>query len=337
MLDWQRIYFALQQMKNERSWWNMELSVEMLQNLMLDNDWYELYIEEADLQFKDFGRDVARWEDITIALLRAYIDRSYKRAKGKWEAQYMETVYIDENDPNFFDEYIVEVRNDRKEWIERLNELSEEIRNGRYKDDCQIYGRFIEALNFKQHLYYPLFCLRDKNANNQRELIDQDTGEPLIKVSPVALNVGETTFVKELRKYYEANRDGLLKGKEVYLLRNESRKGIGFFEASNFYPDFILWVNDGKKQHITFLDPKGIRNLKGFENPKIQLYRILKEEVEPRLNDADIILDSFILSVTPYKEINWEAKREDFDYNHVLFTTEEGYIDILFKKILETK
>jgi hypothetical protein len=41
-------------------------------------------------------------------------------------------------------------------------------------------------------------------------------------------------------------------------------------ESSSFYPDFILWVVDKNKQHIYFLDPKGI--LLGdnhFNNPKI--------------------------------------------------------------------
>ena len=99
-------------------------------------------------------------------------------------------------------------------------------------------------------------------------LVDKDTNEPLIKISPVALNVGENTFVKHVRKYYNEHIEDTLKGKDVYLLRNESRKGIGFFEASNFYPDFILWVNDGVKQHVTFIDPKGIRNLQGLKDPK---------------------------------------------------------------------
>ena len=99
-------------------------------------------------------------------------------------------------------------------------------------------------------------------------LVDKDTNEPLIKISPVALNVGESTFVKHVRKYYNEHKEDTLKGKDVYLLRNERRKGIGFFEASNFYPDFILWVNDGVKQHVTFIDPKGIRNLQGLKDPK---------------------------------------------------------------------
>ena len=93
LLNWNKIFFAIEQMKNERSWWNMELSTEVLQRLMKESDWYELFIQEDDLQPRDFGRDVARWEEITIALLRAYIDRAYKMSKGKWESKYMETVY----------------------------------------------------------------------------------------------------------------------------------------------------------------------------------------------------------------------------------------------------
>ena len=138
MLDWRRIFFAMQQMKNERSWWNMEFSIDTLQQMMQSPDWYELFIEEADLQFNDFGRDVARWEEITIALLRAYIDRSYKLAKGGWEAQFMETVYLDPQDPNFFNEYAVEVRSDQTAWIEKLKELREQIRSHHFERDFQI-------------------------------------------------------------------------------------------------------------------------------------------------------------------------------------------------------
>ena len=334
LLNWNRIFFAIEQMKNERSWYNMEISVEMLHQLMLQPDWYNLYIQEADLEFHDFGRDVARWEDVTIALLRAYIDRAYKRSKGKWESKYMETVYINQNDPNFFEEYTIEVRNDRQEWIEKLKELREQIVSGNLENDFQIYSRWIQALRFDQHLYYPILCMNERDKNNKRVLVDENTNEPLVKISPVALNVGETAFVLAIRKYYEANKDGLLKGKEIYLLRNESRKGIGFFEASNFYPDFILWVNEGQKQKVVFIDPKGIRNLKGFKDPKIQLYNQLKTEVEPSLNDADITLDSYILSNTSYKDVDFWGSKPEFTEHHVLFKDDGNYTDVLFKRIL---
>ena len=74
----------------------------------------------------------------------------------------------------------------------------------------------------------------------------------------------------------------------------------------------------------------------GFDDQKIQLYKTLKTEVEPTLNDADIILDSYILSNTPYKEVSfWTGdKREVFDENHVLFVMESNYIDELFGKLI---
>lgn len=336
LLNWNKIFFAIEQMKNERSWWNMELSMEVLQRLMKTPDWYELFIQEDDLQPRDFGRDVARWEEITIALLRAYIDRAYKMSKGKWESKYMETVYLSPNDPNFFEEYTVEVRNDKQEWIDKLHELREQILSGNLERDFTIYGTWITSLRFDRHLFYPLLCLQDKDAYGKKQLVDKDTNEPLIKISPVALNPGEKRFVSDVRKFFDDNRNGMLANKEIYLLRNESRKGIGFFEASGFYPDFILWVNDGEHQHVTFIDPKGIRNLKGLQDPKIQLYKTLKEEVEPTLHDADITLDSYILSNTAYQDVNFWGTRPEFAENHVLFDEDDNYIETLFKRIVNS-
>ena len=321
LLNWNKIFFAIEQMKNERSWWNMELSTELLQRLMKEPDWYELFIQEDDLKPTDYGRDV-------------YIDRAYKMSKGKWESKYMETVYLSPNDPNFFEEYTVEVRNDQQEWIDKLHELREHILSGNLERDFTIYGTWITSFRFDQHLFYPLLCLQDRDANGRKQLVDKDTNEPLIKISPVALNPGEKRFVSDVRKFFDNNRNGMLAGKEIYLLRNESRKGIGFFEASGFYPDFILWVNDGQKQHVTFIDPKGIRNLKGLQDPKIQLYKTLKEEVEPTLHDADITLDSYILSNTAYQDVNFWGTRPEFAENHVLFDEDDKYIETLFKRIV---
>ena len=331
LLNWNRIFFAIEQMKNERSWYNMEISVEMLHQLMLQTDWYELTIQDADLEFHDFGRDVARWEEITIALLRGYIERAYKRSKGKWESKYMETVYIDQNDPNFFDEYTVEVRNDQQEWIDKLMELREQIISGNLERDYQINGQWLQALRFDQHLFYPILCLREKDAHGKKVMVDLDTNEPLVKISPVALNSGEEGFVRYIRDYYEKHKDDLLRSKEIYLLRNESRKGIGFFEASGFYPDFILWVNEGQKQRVVFIDPKGIRNLQSLDHPKIQLFNTLKEEVEPTLNDPDISLDSYIISNTPYRDVSLWGDRPKFLENHVLFDKDEEYVKTLFE------
>ncbi len=55
----------------------------------------------------------------------------------------METVYVNANDPNFFEEYNVEVRQDQEEWIDKLRELREQILSGNMESDFQINGQWV--------------------------------------------------------------------------------------------------------------------------------------------------------------------------------------------------
>src|SRR5512133_416360 len=103
----------------------------------------------------------------------------------------------------------------------------------------------MKAIWFRQHLYEPLLYL-DQN---------------IVEISPVPLNKGERQLVEDLKIFHESN-DRFFVDKELYLLRNLSKgRGVGFFEASNFHPDFILWLLTRSQQHVIFVDPKGIRNL----------------------------------------------------------------------------
>ncbi len=88
-----------------------------------------------------------------------------------------------------------------------------------------------------------------------------------IQISPVSLNDGEKTFVDLLESYTNLNPT-ILQDKTLCLLRNKSKAGIGFFEAANFYPDYILWIDTPDKQYITFIDPKGLLHILP-DNPKI--------------------------------------------------------------------
>ena len=160
-----------------------------------------------------------------------------------------------------------------------------------------------------------------------------------MEISPVPLNAGEYTFVEDLRKFYEQNR-GFFQGREMYLLRNMSRgRGIGFFEAGNFYPDFILWIVDGDRQFVTFIDPKGIRNLSGMDDPKVAFYRTIKE-LEGRLKDPTVVLNSFIVSSTPFKSVGWWAgdEKAEFAKHNVLFQVEDKltYISNMLRRVITT-
>ena len=149
-------------------------------------------------------------------------------------------------------------------------------------------------------------------------------------VRPVALNDGERDFVTDLKSFYERER-AFFEGKELYLLRNLSRgRGIGFFEAANFYPDFILWLLIGGKQYVSFVDPKGIRNLDGPDDPKISFYQTVKT-LEKRLADPQVILNSFIIANTRFEQVDhWltpgvgtKMSKADFEARHVLFQNED--------------
>jgi len=113
-------------------------------------------------------------------------------------------------------------------------------------------------------------------------------------------------------------------------------RGIGFFEAGNFHPDFILWLLANNKQYITFIDPKGLRNVEGLTDPKILFHKTIKE-LESRLGDPEINLKSFIVSSTPLPDVSWWCDgmtKEQFEQHNVLFQKEDK--DIYISKIMKT-
>jgi len=178
----------------------------------------------------------------------------------------------------------------------------------------------LKAIMFGQHLYQPLLYF-----GRGRE----------IEIKSVALNEGERDFVDDLKLYYD-NHQEFFEGKELYLLRNRSRgKGIGFFEAGNFYPDFIMWLADGDTQYVTFIDPKGIGRV-GIEDPKINFYQTIKG-LEEDLGDSDVILNSFIISNSRFSDLPVQGSREEWEAKNVLFQVEdkEEYIGRMVEFVSE--
>lgn len=312
------IWFELQRFKAERSWYNLNLPREAVESLIQRDDWYTLKIPRAELEFTDFGR-VRRWQEIMVALLKKYAERLYLYRKAEFERPHTQYREVTEDDANFFEKYKIWVDQDRDELVTKLTELKGLVSSGKLKEEGWSFDSLV-ALGFSRHLYQPLLHLGNKT----------------FQVTPVPLNVGEKDFVEDLRKHYEA-QTSYFANKDLYLLRNMSRgRGIGFFEAGNFYPDFILWLVEGDRQTVVFVDPKGIRNLSGLEDPKIQFHRQVKE-LGQRLGDPDVRLNSFIISNTPFKAVGWWAAEDkaSFEENNVLFQADDRatYIAKLFRAI----
>lgn len=311
-LDMDAVYLNLQQFKNERGWHNLNLGPEAVHGLLGRRDWYCLYIPPQELAFDSF-RKVRRWEEIACALLRKYCDRYYKHHKAAWEADHLETREIRLDDPNFPpDGYRLLVERSMEEVAAKLRELKEAIEARQLRELS--WGN-LHAIAFDRHLYAPLLYIKYDG----------------VEVSPVSLNDGERRFVMDLRTHHE-NEPGFFADRELYLLRNQSRgRGIGFFEAGNFHPDFILWLVTPERQFITFVDPKGIRNLEGADDPKIRFRETIKEIEREKINDPSVTLNSCIVSVTTLEQTPfWGMNRPEMEARNVFFQDDPSYV----KKVL---
>lgn len=321
-LDLDAIYFHLQRYKAERGWYNLNISRVALEDLLADSSWYTLLIPEDQLAFDSFDK-VGLWSEIALALLKKYTERYYTFRKREWELPHLEYRDLDANDPNFMGAtdtgddgyYRILIDKSQEEIVAKLEELKASIEAGDLKP-WEFHG--MKAIWFGRHLYEPLLHLADN----------------IVEISPVPLNKGERRFIEDLKAFHDGGTE-FFAGKELYLLRNLSKgRGVGFFEAGNFFPDFIVWLLAGDRQHVIFVDPKGIRNI-GKDDLKVHFYQTIKE-IEARLGDPQVILDSFIVSNTHSATMTmmWGMQKEEMEARHILFQEDDG--DTYIQKLLDT-
>jgi hypothetical protein len=315
-MDIDRLYFELERFKAERGWYNLNLTREGIIALLADQTWYLLQIPAEELRGDSFAK-VRLWEEIAIALLKKYTERYYTFRKREWELPHLEYQWLEEDDHNFPGvkessenaQYTVLIEKSEEQIIAKLTELEDLITSGKLKS-WEFQG--IKALSFGQHLYQPLLYLDNRK----------------VEISPVPLNRGEFQFVEDMKLFHDGN-PAFFEERELYLLRNLSKgRGVGFFEAGNFHPDFIVWLVENGKQRVIFVDPKGIRNL-GMEDPKIRFHETVKE-IESRLGNPDVSLQSFIVSNTPSATMRmmWGVEKDEMEQCNILFQEEdaESYI-----------
>lgn len=168
----------------------------------------------------------------------------------------------------------------------------------------------IPNIHFDRHLFQPLLISKGSK----------------VRCAPPSLNPSEERFVHDLKAFCIGNPD-VLAGKELFLLRNLSRgKGIGFFEDNGFFPDFMLWITEGKKQRLIFIEPHGML-LEDHPtiNPKVGLYKKLQSEAiqTKKALKNNLRLDSFIISATPFDDLKTrhgsEWDRNKYAGEHILF------------------
>ena len=332
LVDWERAYLDLLAYKERKGLKNFVIRAEA-PRMIIENVNYTLVADEAVVKPRSFSERALLQEAVT-RILRKYADKFYRNRREKWESRNLVYKTLDKSDPNMaFNRevvqerpegtYVVKVRKSDKELIAAIEKLREDVDRLRKQETNEL-----PRIYFDRHLYLPL--LLEKNGN--------------VHTVPPGLEKSEAQFVRHLKAYWAAEKDKSLAGKEVFLLRNLSRgSGVGFFEESKFFPDFILWVVDSKKsQRIVFIEPHGMIYAKAYDrDEKAHLHERLPDlakEIGQRSKKKNITLDSFIISATRYDDLHeryeggaWD--RAKFAEKHILFPEQKkdyDYLHILF-------
>ena len=305
-LNFDALYFEIERYKRERAWHNLNITKGGIRNLLSDSTWYKLYLPSSRLEPTDFA-GVALLQQVAAELLKKYCERLYNYRKREFIEPRLELRDLEPTDPNFpkEGEYQLIVDGNENQLIQTIEQIKKDLEIR--KDDLLRIGDLC-ACNFGHHLYKPLFYVRRGGK---------------ISISPVALNESEYQFVSDLKAWCDGNNQSVTeRGVELFLLRNMSRgKGVGFFEAGNFHPDFILWLLDAGKQYVTFVEPHGLLH-EGPGSEKVLFHRRIKD-VENRIGDPDVILNSAILSWTQYPQLRWGQSRKELEDMHILFMSDD--------------
>ncbi|MET3482772.1 DEAD/DEAH box helicase family protein [Methylobacterium sp. 1973] len=330
--DWDYVFNAVQEYKLLKSWSNLKVNRQRLMQFCLaDHSWYTLLVPQEELRVRGFD-DVLRQQDIMLQLLIDYTDRFYQGLKAAYEGKFYDVSPVTEDSGSIIKLYQFEIENTDAglEYKAKLEVLSALVTSGKLGEASKWNAPHMVAISFNQHLYYPLLSPV------------KDAVVPL-KMRPLAIGEpSEVQFVEDVRAFHDSDAGKeRLKGLSLYLLRNADNraKGLGFALAGNFYPDFLLWLVDDNtgKQWLSFIDPKGIRNL-DLSDPKFGLYREVKE-IEKQIGDGTISLSAFILSATPFQDllnVERSAAKSDLENKNVLFIDDRSpaYLDKLFTRAL---
>lgn len=305
-LDYDDLFFRLEKFKRERTWYNLNITRAELKQLLSDRTWYRLVVPSGKMTFSDFS-NVALWQEMAAELLQKFAEEYYNYCKAAFIEPRLELREIEAGDGRFPDanEYQLIVDASETALINDIHTLAGEIAA---RKSGILSARDLKGCLFGTHLYEPVLHVAKGSK---------------IQIAPVSLNESEFQFLDDLRIYIKREQARLASdGVELFLLRNESRgRGIGFFEAGNFYPDFLLWLLKDGKQHLAFVEPHGLQH-EGPGHKKIEFHRVIKD-IQARLASDNVVLNSFIVTPTPYGKLNWGRTIQELEDMHVLFMVDQ--------------
>ena len=308
-LDYDDLFFQAEKFKRDRNWHNLNISKDQVREFLESATSYELLVP-AHIMEKNNIINIFLWQEMARELVQKYCIALYNYSKAAFIKPRLELRNLEPEDNYIPNEYRLTVDSTEEGLIGDIRSLKDDIQQE--KTGLCAHGD-LKAYLFDTHLYQPVIHV----AKNSK-----------IQISPLPLNESEFQFIQDLRDYLQRNKE-----EELYLLRNESRgKGIGFFEAGNFYPDFILWKVKGDIQYIAFIEPHGLQHT-GEKDKKIEFHKTIKS-IQNGLPSKNVCLNSFIVTPTEFKDLKWEWDIDKCKKNNIYFMRgpEKKYVsDILTK------
>jgi len=300
IVDWEKVYLDLIEYKERKGLTNLVVRPDAPRRIMTAAEPERLYslVGDESLVRPNSFAGTALLQEAVVAILWKYADAFYRVNRERWDSSHMVYRTLDESDPNLnFNRglvreresggYVVKIQRSESELVSAVVKLIDEV-DRLYREEA---GK-LPRIHFDRHLYQPLLV---------------DHGDK-VRMSPPGLNKSEAHFVRDLRDYWASEKDKSLVAVEVFLLRNLSRgTGIGFFEERGFYPDFILWIMEGEKQNIVFVEPHGMLYANAYRHDeKARLHEALPDlakDIGARSKQKHITLDSYTISATPYDDL----------------------------------
>jgi len=346
LFDWERIYTELLEFRRERGYLNLSFDLETLKKILtgkvISNGKKIVcckVIVPNDFEVKDL-EDLEDLENIAISLLKSYIDKFYKREKGRFEKDIITykpagkqlSLFKLASDKVEYYTLTVPVKDQKS--IEKIEKLKRLVENMDALLNEQKERNVLPRIVIENSVFVPL--LLEEGGILKKEDVS---------ISPPALNKGEESFLEGLRNYLNENPE-ILDYYDIVLLRNEAREGVGFMlDWGEFYPDFILWIREkeGNRMDIVFVEPKGLKMLGDVLNNEkiIFLSEGLRETLRKQYENWQVEVKGFILSTTPHQELQRGQasikSKEKYEEKNILFLEDEGWAEKFFKRVLHAQ
>src|SRR5208283_344322 len=150
-LNWNRIYFALLDTRIQKKWYNFVIDQEVLKEI-IRRKLYRLTCPREYVQPQQV-EDLWRVENVTIAILRKYLQKYYDRKRNLWVKNHLDTRVLDKSHGNFDFTYHIRVSEREQALIDSVEKLIKTDLDKLCSGSANLH--LVNAF-FSRHLYQPL-------------------------------------------------------------------------------------------------------------------------------------------------------------------------------------